>query len=63
MFYGILIKMFFYDTDKHKLPHVHAEYQGQVAFYAIHDGVLLAGELPLKNISWLLRGLKYIKMI
>lgn len=31
MFYDILIRMFFYDTDKHKLPHIHAEYQGQVA--------------------------------
>lgn len=31
MFYGILIRMFFYDTDKHHKPHIHAEYQGQVA--------------------------------
>ncbi len=26
MFYGILIRMFFQDTDRHKLPHFHAEY-------------------------------------
>ena len=25
MFYGILIRMFFKDTDKHHLPHIHAE--------------------------------------
>lgn len=25
MFYGILIKMFFKDIEKHKLPHIHAE--------------------------------------
>jgi hypothetical protein len=31
MFYGILIRMFFYDTDKRNIPHIHAEYQGQVA--------------------------------
>lgn len=24
MFYGILIRMFFYDTDKHHVPHIHA---------------------------------------
>jgi len=30
MFYGILIRMFFYDTDKHNVPHIHAEYQGKV---------------------------------
>lgn len=57
MFYGILIKMFFYDTDKHKLPHIHAEYQGQVAVYSIHDGILLAGELPAKKhklvVAWI----------
>jgi hypothetical protein len=31
MFYGILIQIFFYDTDKHNVPHIHAEYQGHVA--------------------------------
>jgi hypothetical protein len=46
MFYGILIRMFFFDTDKHKSPHIHAEYQGQFAVYAIEDGRLLAGSLP-----------------
>lgn len=29
MFYGILIRMFFNDIDKHHLPHIHAEYQGE----------------------------------
>ena len=46
MFYGILIRMFFHDTDKHSLPHIHAEYQDQVAVYSIHDGTVLAGVLP-----------------
>lgn len=26
--------------------HIHADYQGTVAVYSIHDGTLLAGELP-----------------
>ena len=46
MFYGILIKMFFKDIEKHKIPHIHAEYQGQVGVYSIVDGQLLAGLLP-----------------
>lgn len=46
MFYGILIRMFFQDTDKHHLPHIHADYQGEVAAYSILDGACLAGELP-----------------
>ena len=57
MFYGILIKMFFYDTDKHNLPHIHADYQGDVAVYAINDGKLLAGKLPVKKnklvVAWI----------
>lgn len=43
MFYGILIRMFFYDTEKHHEPHIHAEYQGEVAVCAIEDGQVLAG--------------------
>ncbi|MBX3001218.1 MAG: DUF4160 domain-containing protein [Caldilineaceae bacterium] len=46
MFYGLLIRMFFLDTDKHHTPHIHADYQGQVAVYSIPDGRVLAGRLP-----------------
>jgi hypothetical protein len=46
MFYGILIRMFFRDIEKHHVPHIHADYQGAVAVYSIPDGTLLAGELP-----------------
>lgn len=46
MFYGILIRMFFRDIEKHHAPHIHADYQGQVAVYSIPDGTLLAGGLP-----------------
>lgn len=57
MFYGILIRMFFYDTDKHNTPHIHAEYQDQVAVYSIVDGTVLSGELPAKKhklvVAWI----------
>jgi hypothetical protein len=57
MFYGILIRMFFYDTDKHSVPHVHAEFQGDVGVYSIPDGELLAGNLPPKKhkmvVAWI----------
>jgi Domain of unknown function (DUF4160) len=46
MFYGVLVRMFFNDIEKHKLPHIHVEYQGQVGTYSILDGDLLAGKLP-----------------
>jgi hypothetical protein len=57
MFYGILVKMFFYDTDQHHTPHIHAEFQGETAVYDIEDGVLLAGKLPPKKhklvVAWI----------
>ncbi len=43
MFYGIIIRMYFLDTQHHNLPHLHARY-GETA-----DWVLArAGELPYK---------------
>lgn len=57
MFYGILIRMFFYDTDRHQLPHIHAEYQGEVAVYSIPEGDVLTGKLPAKKhklvVAWI----------
>ncbi|MFV9692113.1 MAG: DUF4160 domain-containing protein [Desulfobacteria bacterium] len=57
MFFGILIRMFFRDIEKHHVPHIHAEYQGKFAVYSIPDGELLAGSLPAKKekliIAWI----------
>ncbi|QEN06320.1 DUF4160 domain-containing protein [Thiospirochaeta perfilievii] len=57
MFYGIIIRMFFKDIEKHKLPHIHAEYQGDVGVYSISDGILLAGHVPPKKqkliVAWI----------
>jgi hypothetical protein len=57
MFYGVLIRMFYHDKEKHSSPHIHAEYQGQVAVYAIEDGSVLAGSLPPKKhklvVAWI----------
>lgn len=57
MFYGILIRIFFRDIERHHLPHIHAEYQGEVGVYAIRDGALLAGRLPPKKhklvVAWM----------
>lgn len=46
MFYGIIIRMFYRDNRQHHLPHVHAEYQGDVAVFSILDGTLLDGQIP-----------------
>lgn len=46
MFYGIIIRMFYRDNRQHHLPHIHAEYQGDLAVFSIQDGTLLDGRIP-----------------
>ncbi len=57
MFYGILIRMFFRDVERHHVPHIHAEYQGEIAVYSVNDSTLLAGNIPLKKhklvVAWI----------
>ena len=50
MFYGIIIYLYFYDDERHKLPHIHAKYQGQEASFSILDGAILYGELPQSKV-------------
>ena len=46
MFYGIVVRMYFFDDKQHHVPHVHAEYSGREAVFSIVNGEVLAGELP-----------------
>lgn len=46
MFYGIVVRMYFFDDKQHHVSHVHAEYSGDQAVFAIATGEVLAGELP-----------------
>jgi len=45
MFYGIIISMYFFDNQKHKLPHIHVKYQDQEAVFSITEGELISGNL------------------
>ena len=47
-FFGIIIKMFFYD---HAPPHFHAEYGNYKATFEIKSGKLLSGKLPGKQLK------------
>jgi hypothetical protein len=51
MFYGIMVLMFFKDTQRHHKAHIHVRYQGSNAAIAIEDGVLLDGEFPPKQLK------------
>ncbi len=46
MFYGIVIRMYFFDNRQHHKPHIHAEYVGEKAVFEIENGEILAGNLP-----------------
>jgi len=46
MFYGIVIYLYFFDDERHKLPHIHARHQGRDASFSILDGAVLAGDIP-----------------
>ncbi len=50
MFYGIVVSLYFFDDERHKLPHIHAKFQGADASFSITDGSLLAGSLPVSKI-------------
>ena len=46
MFYGLIVRMYFFDTDKHHVPHIHVEYGEFSVVLAIADSDVLAGEIP-----------------
>lgn len=43
--------MFFFDKEKHNLPHIHAKYAEFTASISIETGEVLAGELPGKQLK------------
>jgi len=51
MFYGIIIRIYFIENNKHDVPHFHARYAEYEASINISDGNILAGELPKKTAS------------
>lgn len=47
-FYGIIISMFFHDTAKHHLPHIHVQYTEYRAAFDL-NGNMLSGDMPSKQ--------------
>ena len=50
MFYGIIIRLYLLDNQRHNLPHFHARYAEFEASIGIAEGDVLAGELPRKQL-------------
>lgn len=51
MFQGILIRMYWLDTDRHKAPHFHAYYQDDEAVFSL-DGEIISGSFPRKQSAY-----------
>lgn len=51
MFYGVIIRMFHFDNQKHHEPHIHVTYQGQSAILSIPDGTVIEGEISAKKMK------------
>ena len=51
MFYGIIVRMFYFDTAKHKLPHIHVQYGEQNAVIAIAGGKVLQGKIKASKLK------------
>lgn len=56
-FYGIIIRIYFNDTEKHHLEHIHVQYNEYDAVYSIKGTNLLEGNLPQKQqklvVAWM----------
>lgn len=46
MFYGIIVRLFYFDSKKHHEPHIHVEYQEQAAIINIASGEIIDGSIP-----------------
>ena len=46
MFYGLIIRMYFFDNQQHHTPHIHVVYQDEEAVIEIPTGEVLEGSLP-----------------
>ena len=50
-FYGIIIRMYFNDSEQHHTPHFHAKYADCEASFDL-DGNLIAGSFPPKQTKY-----------
>ena len=46
IFYGLTVRMYYFDSQRHNKPHIHVYYQDENAVVEIPTGKLLEGSLP-----------------
>jgi hypothetical protein len=56
-FHGVTVVLFYLDTTRHKMPHVHVIYKGRESVFSVSRGLLLEGSLASDKIkliqSWI----------
>ena len=52
MFYGIVVRMLKENTERHKLPHIHAKYNDYEISLTL-NGKRLKGKMPVKQLNLL----------
>lgn len=51
MFYGIIVSMYYLDTKKHHVPHIHVKYQDEEVVISIPDGQVVEGKLKANKLK------------
>lgn len=56
LFFGIIIRMYSEPNGRHKMPHIHAQYQDNDAVFSL-DGELIEGTMPNRQrkliVAWM----------
>ena len=51
MFYGLIVRMYYFDNQQHKTPHIHVHYQDDSTVIEIPTGKILEGSLPTRKLK------------
>ena len=54
MFYGVIVMLYYFDTVKHHLPHIHVKYAEHNAVISIEGMQVLEGSLPQNKLRLVL---------
>lgn len=57
MFYGIVIRMYFFDTKQHAMPHIHVQYADLRRCFPLQMGRLLPASCQNGKLAWFRHGL------
>lgn len=51
-FYGIIVRMYKENSNRHNMPHIHAEYSGDEVVVSL-DGTVMEGRIPASRMKLL----------